>query len=68
MEKCADELDYAQEHESELIERKVSQIRSIQPVATSTGFCLYCGEEQEGERRWCDATCRDLWEAEKRGR
>ena len=68
MEKYADELDLAQAHESEMIDRKISQIRSIQPVAIPTGHCLYCDEPMDTERRWCDATCRDLWEADKRGR
>lgn len=34
---------------------------------SATGHCLNCGLEQEDKlRRWCDATCRDIWEA-KRG-
>jgi hypothetical protein len=28
----------------------------------ATGFCLSCEEELPGERRWCDATCRDDYE------
>lgn len=28
-----------------------------------TGYCLHCGEDVESPRRWCDAECRDAWEA-----
>jgi hypothetical protein len=29
----------------------------------ATGFCLNCAEPLPGGRRWCDADCRDDWEA-----
>jgi hypothetical protein len=25
------------------------------------GMCLNCQAEVDGERRWCDAACRDEW-------
>lgn len=47
-------------------------LRKQQQRATSTpsgiGMCLFCGEEVEGDRRWCDAVCRDDWQRrQKRG-
>lgn len=33
---------------------------------TAIGLCLNCGESTEGERRWCDAECRDEWERDKK--
>lgn len=29
------------------------------------GHCLHCGEELNN-RRWCNATCRDAWQLERR--
>lgn len=28
------------------------------------GMCLNCGSEVEDDRRWCDAGCRDQWQAD----
>lgn len=30
-----------------------------------TGHCLNCGEPMPAGRRWCDADCRDDWQAER---
>lgn len=32
------------------------------------GLCLNCGSEVDGERRWCDADCREDYEREARRR
>lgn len=32
------------------------------------GLCLNCGAGIEDARRWCDAECRDDWEAEQKRR
>lgn len=37
---------------------------TITPVGT--GFCLYCAVPVPPPRRWCDAECRNGWEAEQR--
>ena len=34
--------------------------------AEPTGYCLFCGEELTGNKRWCDAECRNFWEKENR--
>lgn len=33
---------------------------------TATGACLCCGEPLADGLRWCDAECRDAWQAEQR--
>lgn len=38
--------------------------RRDEPQAVATGECLYCGEPVGPGRRWCDADCRDDWQAE----
>lgn len=32
-----------------------------------TGKCLFCDEQVEAPKRWCDAECRDQWERRQRG-
>lgn len=56
-----DEADLAQEE----IEREQDRLMRIRrPVGPqSTGECLWCGEPLPDGRRWCDAECRDAWEA-----
>lgn len=29
------------------------------------GFCLFCEEPVPENHRWCDSSCRDLWEKRK---
>lgn len=41
---------------------KSRQCANNAPVAKGT--CLYCDEPLAG-RRWCDAACRDAWQAEQ---
>lgn len=47
---------------------KIKEIsdKADQREIEETGYCLYCGEELEKGRRWCDAACRDAWEKERR--
>lgn len=33
------------------------------PIAEPNGHCLNCGERVKKERRWCNAECREDWEA-----
>lgn len=62
----ADEFDRASELE-ELA--RISALnyhqKNLAPSVQATGYCLYCGEELDDGRRWCDASCRDDWEAEQ---
>ncbi|MBS4049402.1 MAG: hypothetical protein KG075_23860 [Alphaproteobacteria bacterium] len=42
--------------------------QSAKDPPSGIGMCLSCGEDVEGERRWCDAGCRDDWQRrQKRG-
>ena len=36
------------------------------PGPTATGACLWCDEDLEADARWCDAGCRDDWEADQK--
>lgn len=40
----------------------LKQQRNAKATPAGIGFCLYCSEEVEGDRRWCDAECRDEWQ------
>ena len=58
----ADEADRGNET-AELF-HKLALAAMPKPVAIhGIGMCLNCGDELEGEARWCDAECRDDWEA-----
>lgn len=56
----ADRAQERMEHEAAAQTRfgKPLSITSPQP----TGFCLWCGEELDPPRRWCNAEHRDEWE------
>lgn len=54
--------DTATVREEEERARALALRRPTAPRAT--GFCLFCEEPVELDRRWCDADCRDLWERE----
>lgn len=64
----ADELDRASEHE-EILRQGALYLQSKRAnklEAEPTGSCLYCGEALTDGKRWCDAECRDEWEAERK--
>lgn len=41
------------------------QVRAPEGPA-ATGACLCCGEPLPEGLRWCDAECRDTWQAEQK--
>lgn len=43
---------------------KLALQRRAPEAPPATGTCLYCDEPTEPGRRWCDAECRDEWEAQ----
>jgi hypothetical protein len=58
-----DTVDLAQ-MQQEMLEALQIQVRK--PAGPpATGVCLYCGEPLPAGRRWCDAACRDDWQARK---
>lgn len=61
-----DEVDIANDG----AERELAAILSARrpkPVK-ATGACLFCGEPLPGDQRFCDAECRDGWQAEQAAR
>lgn len=59
-----DILDHAQNTEELILGLAKAHRREEGPPPT--GRCLYCGEEVDPPKRWCDAHCRDDWEKRKR--
>ena len=53
--------DDATRREEQERERALSLRRPTGPRAT--GWCLWCEDFVSGGLRWCDAECRDPWEA-----
>lgn len=58
----ADEIDMANEQADKILKEYLTRRQPEGPK--HTGCCLFCEEELTGTQRWCDAECRDLWEAE----
>jgi len=63
----ADVLDQATDYEER--DRELA-LRNLDrgPVIAATGHCLNCEAPLPAERRWCDADCRDDWQAARRNR
>ena len=61
----ADEADKANETAEVFLAAALRNYKHspiIQPAGD--GGCMQCGADVTPERRWCDATCRDLWQKE----
>lgn len=53
--------------ELEELARQSAMVTSKKPEGpVATGCCLYCGERLPKPMRWCDADCRNDWEAEQK--
>lgn len=50
---------------SEILLAEALSARKKEPSKQGTGKCWFCEAELENGRRWCDADCRDGWEAEQ---
>lgn len=50
---------------SEILLAEALSVRKKEPSKQGTGKCWFCEAELENGRRWCDAYCRDSWEAEQ---
>lgn len=62
VERAADPSDVATQQE--LLALQSARITSRQPEGPKpTMECLFCGGPLDGVRRWCDAECRDGWQA-----
>lgn len=62
----SDIIDDANDLVAKTEELAIKEIRARKPEAVYTGECLFCGEELEEPRRWCDAEHRDRWELERK--
>ena len=63
----SDIIDKANELVEQTDSLALKAIRAkLKPEAEFTGECLWCSEELQAPRRWCDADCRDAWEKDKR--
>lgn len=60
----SDNLDIATERE-ELARAAAMTQRKPEGPRTSSGKCLYCSCVVLPGFRWCDASCRDDWQAEQ---
>jgi len=58
----ADVIDDANER-ADVFLREAIAWRRAEPGVAPTGHCLNCAEAVEHLLRWCDADCRDDWEA-----
>ena len=58
-----DEIDRANK-EVEMLLADASRMRK-QEAPGYTGHCFWCDEKLPSPRRFCDADCRDEWEASK---
>lgn len=61
-----DQVDSTNDNILLLTEAAAKRMGAAPPEAQATGVCLSCGEELGPDVRWCDASCRDDWEREKR--
>ena len=59
----ADDIDRAHEVEEQNKQHALANRRHDGPPAV--GACLFCGELLGPGERWCDADCRDDWEADQ---
>lgn len=60
-----DQIDHANdlaEHEREIA---IASASAAGPVAKPTGHCLNCSARLRKDRRWCNAECREDWEARR---
>lgn len=57
----ADELDRAADIEQIQRDSAIYSARQVRNIILSTGKCLQCDTEVDGDKRWCNNFCRDDW-------
>lgn len=60
-----DEVDKTQERMDLEMEAAMKGVGET-VIPEGDGFCYHCDEPVDGTKRWCDASCRDSWEAERK--
>lgn len=58
-----DIIDRANDLADEERARLVAASSKAPPAAACTGRCLNCAEKVKKGKRWCNAECREDWEA-----
>lgn len=62
----ADIIDMANDQAELILKHQLADVARARPGPVATGVCLFCGEDVEPGRRWCDGDHRDAWEREQR--
>ena len=62
----SDHIDDANDTADFLLQLSLKRKLATTAPATGTGHCLHCDAAITGARRWCDAACRDDYEAEQK--
>ena len=60
-----DEIDASNDRWDAFVEAMIRNAGSGGMEAEADGTCLFCSEELQEGRRWCDADCRDGWQKMK---
>lgn len=60
-----DEADEAEALQEQALDHALATVRANlqHPEAEATGECLYCGKAVAPPRRWCNAECRNEYQA-----
>lgn len=61
-----DDIDVAQERIERTLAQALRRAQLAGDEAKPRGACLFCEHPLKAGQRWCDADCRDDWEAEQR--
>jgi hypothetical protein len=61
----ADDIDISFERQAVMEMAHLANCKKPEPEKTGTGVCWNCGAQLFGIMRWCNAECRDGWQAEQ---
>lgn len=64
--KMADEADIANDWIERDTNIALNLARTQTKEAVASGVCLECAEKLEGDMRWCNSNCRDLWQERRK--
>lgn len=63
-----DIYDQATMREEQERERSIAAVRRQNQTLAPTGACHWCDEVVKGDKRFCDADCRDMWQRQESAR
>jgi len=63
-----DVSDQATNREEQERERCINAARRQNQALQPTGACHWCDEVVDGEKRFCDSDCRDMWQKQDAAR